>query len=350
LTAARDSKRLSADFFSKSKGDGTPESETRAATGAKSDSGNFSVGASLASALYSADTENPDDFIFNTPVKKPEVRIPKRDLWAKYVDDDNLIADLAFQPWADDFEFSGSWDPQDPKIRRYMARQKSTEDFVKKSMTDFESRVPGLAEKVCASEAKPAVNSPEDLLDVLETAWGILANASGGNWNEQNSGWRDAAYRFRDVYFNRISEARLAKRNLCNWGVEDCVTCHPERAECSPGLGCTPSSCKAVEENFKNPEEPQVSEDPHATKRKRSSGCGWGLEPKEKSSKISGPGASASIFKNPEEPRQQFASSIIASEVLCAREPARGTAAHGNHIQVCAPNCPACLMNSQRNW
>jgi hypothetical protein len=44
-------------------------------------------------------------------------------------------------------------------------------------------------------------------LDVYERAFGIIANAHGGNWNEASPEWRRAAENFRDAY-----HAALARR------------------------------------------------------------------------------------------------------------------------------------------
>lgn len=34
--------------------------------------------------------------------------------------------------------------------------------------------------------------------DLLESAWGIIANAGGGNWSTQSEEWQEAAARWRD--------------------------------------------------------------------------------------------------------------------------------------------------------
>ena len=41
-----------------------------------------------------------------------------------------------------------------------------------------------------------------ELLDHLEAAWGMISNASGGDWDrpDQVPGWKDAAERWRDRY------------------------------------------------------------------------------------------------------------------------------------------------------
>lgn len=41
--------------------------------------------------------------------------------------------------------------------------------------------------------------------DALETAWGIIANASGGDWTKQSEEWRGAAERWRDAVLPRLS-------------------------------------------------------------------------------------------------------------------------------------------------
>lgn len=36
--------------------------------------------------------------------------------------------------------------------------------------------------------------------DLLESAWGIIANAGGGDWDTQTPEWKAAAIRWRDRY------------------------------------------------------------------------------------------------------------------------------------------------------
>lgn len=45
--------------------------------------------------------------------------------------------------------------------------------------------------------------SDEDL-NLLETAWGIIANAGGGNWKLETPEWQAAAARWREQYFARL--------------------------------------------------------------------------------------------------------------------------------------------------
>jgi len=45
----------------------------------------------------------------------------------------------------------------------------------------------------------------------VKTAWGIIANVSGGNWAEQRSDWREAAIRWRDKRFKPELAERKAK-------------------------------------------------------------------------------------------------------------------------------------------
>jgi hypothetical protein len=42
-------------------------------------------------------------------------------------------------------------------------------------------------------------------LDVYERAWGIIANASGGDWSKQPEQWQRAAEAFRDTYQRAIT-------------------------------------------------------------------------------------------------------------------------------------------------
>ena len=45
--------------------------------------------------------------------------------------------------------------------------------------------------------------------DMLGAAWGIIANAGGGNWLLESEEWRDAATRWRDAY-HRILDTEQA--------------------------------------------------------------------------------------------------------------------------------------------
>ena len=44
------------------------------------------------------------------------------------------------------------------------------------------------------------MNNEEELLDLLESAWGVIANAG---WDDcaKSPGWQDAAVRWRERYF-----------------------------------------------------------------------------------------------------------------------------------------------------
>ncbi len=38
----------------------------------------------------------------------------------------------------------------------------------------------------------------KQLLELAELAWGVIANASGGNWDRQSQEWQEAAIRWRE--------------------------------------------------------------------------------------------------------------------------------------------------------
>lgn len=48
-------------------------------------------------------------------------------------------------------------------------------------------------------------------LDALEEAWGVIANAGGGNWKTESADWQVAAARWRDTYMTGIT-SRLSER------------------------------------------------------------------------------------------------------------------------------------------
>jgi len=43
-----------------------------------------------------------------------------------------------------------------------------------------------------------------ELMDLAETAWGIIANAGEGNWDTQTADWREAAARWRSRYHDLL--------------------------------------------------------------------------------------------------------------------------------------------------
>ena len=50
-------------------------------------------------------------------------------------------------------------------------------------------------------EQKQRINRLEDC---IETAWGIIANVSGGDWTRQKPQWQEAVVRWRDNDFHPI--------------------------------------------------------------------------------------------------------------------------------------------------
>ena len=46
-----------------------------------------------------------------------------------------------------------------------------------------------------------------DLRSLAETAWGLIANAHGGDWSQASPEWRQAAERWRDAYGAAVAEA-----------------------------------------------------------------------------------------------------------------------------------------------
>lgn len=82
--------------------------------------------------------------------------------------------------------FATPWEPDTAESRfRNAVRMRPDGSIVHISVPDI--------------EAKPDDKSRESL---LETAWGIIANAYGGNWDlaSEASGWKAAAERWRDAY------------------------------------------------------------------------------------------------------------------------------------------------------
>lgn len=43
-------------------------------------------------------------------------------------------------------------------------------------------------------------------VELLEIAWGVIANASGGDWKKEPKDWQEAAVRWRDMYDKWLNE------------------------------------------------------------------------------------------------------------------------------------------------
>lgn len=49
--------------------------------------------------------------------------------------------------------------------------------------------------------------------DLNEAAWGIIANAFGGDWSKASDEWREAAECWRDAYHETIGNAVTTREN-----------------------------------------------------------------------------------------------------------------------------------------
>lgn len=80
-----------------------------------------------------------------------------------------------------------------------------------------------------------------DLIDLAEVAWGVIANASGGDWSKATAEWRDAASRWRDRYHamlnvraKQVIEIRDGKCTACGLFTQaghEPGTCHGQKFE-----------------------------------------------------------------------------------------------------------------------
>lgn len=68
---------------------------------------------------------------------------------------------------------------------------------------------PSQYDSTCREAAKLILEQCEDLRrarELAETAWGIIANASHGDWSQETTEWRAAAERWRDAYHAFLRE------------------------------------------------------------------------------------------------------------------------------------------------
>ncbi len=52
--------------------------------------------------------------------------------------------------------------------------------------------------------------------DLLELAWGIIANAGGGDWEKESKEWQDAAVNWRDAYFGSLGKVSAKSSDMPN--------------------------------------------------------------------------------------------------------------------------------------
>jgi hypothetical protein len=44
--------------------------------------------------------------------------------------------------------------------------------------------------------------------ELLHSAWGVIANAGGGDWKQESLQWQEAAKRWRDRYHKHLTDLR----------------------------------------------------------------------------------------------------------------------------------------------
>lgn len=71
------------------------------------------------------------------------------------------------------------------------------------------------------TERDAALEREAKLLDLAEMAWGIIANAYGGNWDLSHPDWKQAAEKWRNQYHAALADADLYD----HCGDESCAEC-----------------------------------------------------------------------------------------------------------------------------
>lgn len=58
------------------------------------------------------------------------------------------------------------------------------------------------------------MNRVEELDELCETAWGLIANAYGGDWELANTDWQGAAIRWRDRWHKTLPKTRPLEEKI----------------------------------------------------------------------------------------------------------------------------------------
>lgn len=64
------------------------------------------------------------------------------------------------------------------------------------------------------ASSRAVIQDAEPNGDLLDTAWSIIANAGGGNWETQTEEWRQAARRWRDEYHKTFPSHAIEMANM----------------------------------------------------------------------------------------------------------------------------------------
>lgn len=102
----------------------------------------------------------------------------------------------------------------DAKIAAWEERKTSEKD----------SASPPTSAPPLPSRPAEAPQEPGMLADGIEDAWGVIANAFGGDWSKADSVWRGAAERWRDTYYatnpvRRVAPPASGQAEEKRWGV-----------------------------------------------------------------------------------------------------------------------------------
>ena len=105
-------------------------------------------------------------------------------------------------------------DPGCPKAQPESAPLESARRFADK-MVEVIGEKPWEA-AVALIEARDAAvraDAHKKLLHLLEIAWGVIANASGGDWTKETQEWRQAAAKWRDDWLAEIKSDEPLQEN-----------------------------------------------------------------------------------------------------------------------------------------
>jgi len=97
------------------------------------------------------------------------------------------------------------------------------------------------------------MNKSQQRTDLLELAWGIIANAGSGDWERESKEWQDAAIRWRDIYFGSLKRVSKASSELPNSNrppecierpeLQKCKCGHSKQGHTWKGSGCAVTGC-----------------------------------------------------------------------------------------------------------
>jgi hypothetical protein len=134
------------------------------------------------------------------------------DLWDKlrWVTFDSMVTTVKRSGSA--MQFDGLTTPEKWPFTIVVAVAKPGNERAVQLAKDFNDKMSAIAPTVQADAPGQSAAELRQLnrrqLDALELAWGVIANAGGGDWKRESADWQEAAAKWRELYHSLLGVPR----------------------------------------------------------------------------------------------------------------------------------------------